>query len=581
MTNSAIFLLFRNTSTALLFTAIVFSFAGCGGGGNSDDNSNNNAPTSISLSSNSVNENDPGSIVGTLSATDADPDETFTFSTSHQSFEVDGNNLKLKSQSTFDFEKTTSVTVAVTVTNSKNLSLEENLLINIADVLDTYHFTDGNQQSTVSYSGQTARMVLINELNQYINSELQAELNDQTLTTRQQVLDKLNSFYQISAQQYEETADNFIIDFIDSPEQTTLREISSSQKDLFGKIAGSDEVGQHKDWNNGDFEGWGAKGSTTPHDLLQIYFGLLADHAEEFINGSQRTEFNQPGGTVITSIYITEDGRDLKQLIQKFLLGAVAFSQATDDYLDNDTADKGLLSSNIPEANGDVYSALEHVWDEGFGYFGAARDYLAYSDEEIAGAGGRDDYANSRHDSNDDGFFDLYAEVNLGNSVNAGKRDRGSVSGTDFSTAAFQGFLQGRKIINDNLGNPLTQQQMDDLVVQRDQILDAWEKAISATIIHYINDTHADLERLRTDDNDFSYPDLAKHWSEMKGFALNLQFNPHSPVSDANYTLLHNLMGDAPVLTIDDIADYQADLIQARDLLQQAYNFADEDAENW
>ena len=45
--------------------------------------------------------------------------------------------------------------------------------------------------------------------------------------------------------------------------------------------------------------------------------------------------------------------------------------------------------------------------------------------------------------------------------------------------------------------------------------------------------TIADLNNIGTDD--FSYSDLAKHWSEMKGFALGLQFNRLSPVTDEQF----------------------------------------------
>ena len=71
--------------------------------------------------------------------------------------------------------------------------------------------------------------------------------------------------------------------------------------------------------------------------------------------------------------------------------GAVGFSQGADDYLDDDTEGKGLLADHTAADEGKPYTALEHAWDEGFGYFGGARNYLLYTDEEIAGEGGRDD----------------------------------------------------------------------------------------------------------------------------------------------------------------------------------------------
>ncbi|MCW8880537.1 MAG: hypothetical protein OQK51_26040 [Kangiellaceae bacterium] len=171
----------------------------------------------------------------------------------------------------------------------------------------------------------------------------------------------------------------------------------------------------------------------------------------------------------------------------------------------------------------------------------------------------------------------------MGNSQNAAKRDRGTASltnPTDFTAAAFNALLNGRKIINDNIGAELTTAQMDELVAQRDIVVEYWEKSISATVVHYINDTLADLDQLGT--NDFNYDDLAKHWSEMKGFALNLQFNRFSPLTDENYTQLHTLLQDAPVVSPQEALDqYKLDLRAARDLLQQAYSFEAEHVENW
>ena len=558
--------------------ASLFVLTGCGGSSSEGNNESNSAPTDIQLSATSVDENSAGATIGTLSAVDVNANDTFTFTTSHEDFEISGSSLKLKDDVALNFEKTTDVDVSLTVTDNSGASFSKTVSIAVNDLLDTYKFFNNDNVSSVSYSGQITRHVLIAELNQYIGGELQTDLETGALTTRQAVMDKLNSFYQISDEEYDLIADTFAVDFIEASEQSNLRQLSNSSKDLNGKIAGNDAVGQHKDWNNGEFEGWGAKGSTTPHGLVQIFFGMLADNAEVYINGNTRNDFN---GNPITKIYLTEDGRDLKQLIQKFLLGAVAFSQGVDDYLDNDTDSKGLRTTNIP-ADKD-YTTLEHQWDEGYGYFGAARDYLEYTDDEIAGKGGRDAYSSGRHDSNNDGLFDLLSEVNFGNSVNAAKRDRGTASHTsptDYSTTAFNALLAGRKIINDNIGSELTDVQMNDLLAQRDIVVEYWEKSISATVVHYINDTLADLNALET--ADFNYDDLAKHWSEMKGFALNLQFNRFSPLTDQDYALLHTLMQDAPVVSPEaDLEQYKADLLQARDILEAAYGFDSEHVANW
>ena len=83
-----------------------------------------------------------------------------------------------------------------------------------------------------------------------------------------------------------------------------------------------------------------------------------------------------------------------------------------------------IVSINEIE-EGDTYTTLEHQWDEAYGYWGGARDYSAYTDAEIAGAGGRPNFENGYHDTNEDGLIDLLSELNFSASVNAAKRDLG------------------------------------------------------------------------------------------------------------------------------------------------------------
>ncbi len=300
-------------------------------------------------------------------------------------------------------------------------------------------------------------------------------------------------------------------------------------------------------------------------------------------------------------VYVTPEGLDLKQLIQKHLLMSVTFAQATDDYLASGTDGKGLESSNaqsVKDGAGQVYSGLEHVWDEGYGYFGAARDFADYSDDEIANKGGdRTGY----HDTNADGAIDLKGEYNYGASVNAAKRDRGSADAakTDFTKDAFDALRAGRLIIY-NAGDTLTAEEKAALEAERDKVITAWEGAIAATALHYINDTLQVMKTYETDKDSYTHADHAKVWSELKGFALGFQFNPESPMlapsaADAarsRFVVFHDLIGDAPALPDPAEADggaafqtYKANLRDARDILKTAYGFddaniGDEDGEN-
>jgi hypothetical protein len=572
------------TKKSLLSVAIItatFGLTACGGSSSNPASTPtptvNTAPTDIVLSASNIEENGEGVEIGTLSATDADSGDTFTFAVDDERFEVNGATLKLKAENSLNFEQETSLTVNVTVTDSGSATFSKDITINVGDLLDYYDFESNIMpgQSAVSYSGQIARQLLINDLTNLISDELSDTTTfdtNGTFVNREAVVNALNSYFDVA--DYDVASQRTLLTQTTPGGQTMLAEISSSSKNLVGKIAGNDATGQHKDWNNGEFEGWGAKGATTPEGLVRILFGMLADNAQAQLDGTVRQD---PFGNDITNISLTSDGRDLKQLIQKFLLMSVAFSQGVDDYLDNDIDGKGLLADHTDMAN--AYTTLEHQFDEGFGYFGAARDYLSYTDEEVAVKGGRADWQ-LYHDTNGDGTIDFNSEYNFGQSTNASKRDRGATVANDFSADAMNAFLQGRKLLNDTAGIALTEEQKIELYGYRDTAVSTWEKAIAATAIHYINEVNVDLGKIGTDD--FSYPDTAKHWSEMKGFALGLQFNKTSPLTDEDFTMVHTNLGDMPVLTGEaEINAYRISLLTARELLQTAYAFDADNVTNW
>jgi hypothetical protein len=172
--------------------------------------------------------------------------------------------------------------------------------------------------------------------------------------------------------------------------------------------------------------------------------------------------------------------------------------------------------------------------------------------------------------------IDLKSEYDFGNSQNAAKRDRGAVVASSFTADAFNGFHAGRTLLA-SIEGELTDAELDELRGHRDQALGAWEGAVAATVVHYINDTLQDMGKFGTED--YSFTSHAKHWGELKGFALGFQFNPHSVMSDADFETFHDLVGTAPVLPSHPQADidaYHADLLEARELMGSAYGFAPE-----
>ncbi len=433
----------------------------------------------------------------------------------------------------------------------------------------TYQFDSRFDDTTtsVAYSGQVKRHLLIEGLKSYIGG-----LSDTSFPTgvKSEVVDALVFFHDFKNAGTD--ADSIPI----SP-PGSLPASQTTWGDLGGSLVSLKEKFPEFDADfTGNVVGYGG-GTMTPEEALLDMFDGLADLIVARVTGNRPTD---PDGVEIQATFVTAEGVDYQQLIQKYLSGAIAISQGTDDYLDDDVEGKGLLSDNDgPVTSSDgaeaPYTALEHVWDEGFGYFGAARHYADFTDDEIAGAGGRADWQTA-NDANGDGEIDFLSEYNFGHSVNAAKRDRGSASSatTDYTQTAFDAFLAGRTLIV-NAGADLTNAELTTLRGYRDAAVGAWERAVAATAVHYINEVLQDMGDFGTPDYDFL--DHAKHWSELKGFALALQFNVnHSPLGATDLADLHAWIDDRPVLPTapqTEQDDYRSDLLMARALLGQVYQF--------
>ena len=142
--------------------------------------------------------------------------------------------------------------------------------------------------------------------------------------------------------------------------QTTLGDFAGTGSSPASKMAGKDnnckdsdgnavvdniiaQAGKVCDSDNATAEGAvtamiGWSDEVSPTNLVDTWFQAVADAAEaRSINGTavydpsvseaDRTDDKLP-------IYVTAAGLDYQQLLQKFLLGAVTFSQGADDYLD-------------------------------------------------------------------------------------------------------------------------------------------------------------------------------------------------------------------------------------------------------
>nr|WP_321461885.1 Ig-like domain-containing protein [uncultured Cohaesibacter sp.] len=137
--------------------AVTFNYTADDGNGSTDGGTvtievtgTNDAPTAVDLSSASVDENDAGAVIGTLSTTDADISDSHSYSVDDSRFEIvdDGAGnmvLKLKDGVSIDYESESSVTVTVTTDDGNGGTLSESFDISVADLNEAVTAEDASE----------------------------------------------------------------------------------------------------------------------------------------------------------------------------------------------------------------------------------------------------------------------------------------------------------------------------------------------------------------------------------------------------------------------------------------------------
>ncbi len=389
---------------------------------------------------------------------------------------------------------------------------------------------DREGTTSVSYPGQTTRQLLIQDM------KIAIDALGASGATALSSADDLLKFYDYSLVGNETLKDNILTTVGGTPSVTTYYEVHPD-KDLKGKMdAGYPALDQ-------DIVNW---------------VNILVTNSQD------------PNKLGTYEVYIDPaTGYDLAQMIQKTLLGAVAYSQGVNTYL-LDIVDR----PNDELRENANYTDMEHRFDEAWGYYGGARNMADFTDNDLASKDGGVRYKDNFVVDN---TIDWGTEYNFAFSTNAGKRDRGSTTGTDFSKVIFDAFLAGRTaIVNKDLAELSTQRQI---------ILDNWEKVIAATAIHYINDVTADLNAIKADPTT-SPKDYYKHWGEMFKFAEMLRYNRSTKLVSLQAVLDKMVTADVPYpkTLIDDtskIDAYLASILEARNTMQSELGFDASDVANW
>lgn len=361
----------------------------------------------------------------------------------------------------------------------------------------------GDKTNSVSYSGQVARSVLVDSLKSLAGKGNgggnAAELEAQMMSYFKGSDEDLPIISQTDKEGFD-------------IKQSTVNEISKG-KNIVGKTY------------TGLVPGW--PGSMTGAEVI-----------EDMIKRAAKSD----GG------WDPEHGMDWGQLIQKFTLGAMAYNQVVDNYLDEKLAADNK-PNNKPYSEGAAYTGKEHSWDEGFGYFGAPAHAMNLDPDRAYQINKRTDAEAA--DANGDGVIDLKTEYVFGNAYYAVGADRSGK--TDYTPTIMSAFIEGRKLISSANGEALTDAQRAQLVAYADTISTEWEKVLAEATFKYAGSVYKDISKIRNAADDEArmkaYRDYGKHWGEMKGFSMAIQTGKENLGGTA--VRLNRLIGFSPV-TMDE-----------------------------
>jgi len=217
-----------------------------------------------------------------------------------------------------------------------------------------------------------------------------------------------------------------------------------------------------------------------------------------------------------------ENGYDWPQLISKFTMGAMAYNQAVDNYLDEKLG-ADTKPNDKPYKEGKPYTGKEHVWDEGFGYFGAAAHTLTLTADQAYGIAKRKDTAAA--DFNGDGVVDLKSEMVFGPAYYAAAFDCSGSKSTSYLNTIMQAYMDGRMLIMAANGAILTNEQRSSLKEYASIIESNWELVLAEATFKYAGSVYKDIVKMSEEgvDKDKIYRAYVKHWGELKGFSMALQ----------------------------------------------------------
>lgn len=397
--------------------------------------------------------------------------------------------------------------------------------------------------TSVSYSGQMHRHALRDQLKSVLSS------SDLAQTTEADIIEHVNK--------YLKNTDNVIgTEAIIAPadkEGFEIKEVINndlSSKSLTGSmVAGSASYADAISGVTEHDEVMGVPGTKTAEEVADMWVKNFAKNYAATQNPVDST-----------------NGYHYGQLMAKFLMGAVFYKQGVDKYLDEYLDDK---SNSTAYSDGKIYTGIEHSWDEGFGYFGAAANYGLLTPEQNYNVKKQKAAYFAYADWDGDGTVSLKTEYTSGPAYYAADADKNSGGQSMYGKNIMAGFLGGRELISEAVDSngharDLTAAEKATLKSYANTIQDNWEMVFAEGVYKYAGSMYNDIMAYEAAEDETAkssaLADYYKHFGEGKGLMLALQFGGSmSKMDKANFEEIDNLLGFGPVMAdgsqVDGIDD--------------------------
>lgn len=257
----------------------------------------------------------------------------------------------------------------------------------------------------------------------------------------------------------------------------------------------------------------------------QAWYESLFDKVAAASQSATQTAADGQAGTAVSNdgakrYLLDANGVEITQLIEKGLMGACFYYQATAVYFGDGKMD--VDNQTVVPGEG---TAMEHHWDEAFGYFGVPTDFPVTTDGIV--------------------FWGKYSN------------GRDALLGTN--NEMMDGFIKGRAAISN--GDLETR---DEAI---EEVRASWEKVSAATAVHYLNAALANPD------------DVARRHhaiSEAIAFTYSLQFNPIKAVSNSQVQgWIAQMAGSADVDQMNLYQVTDADLEAVRSAMSTTFGFED------